>query len=258
MPPLPPEDIFGNTKKLHFVLDALSRRRTKLGRRLRVLDFGCGNAEAAGQYLIAQDIDYVGVDFHAPSLDHARTRFGGPTARFYQSVPADETFDAIVYADVLEHLPDPLAVLRDHVRQLAPDGIVVGSVPNGYGPCEIEKYVDRMLGLYRIARGVARSSRRLLGKSQALRESYPPYNVESGHLIFFTQRSLRAMVDSASLEIERFAHGGFVGADLTGSTIFSFKSFIKFNVAVADRLPSWMVSTWYFVLTHARASVRDR
>jgi 2-polyprenyl-3-methyl-5-hydroxy-6-metoxy-1,4-benzoquinol methylase len=41
-----------------------------------------------------------------------------------------ESFDCIVYADVLEHLTDPLLVLRRHATALQDNGTVVVSVPN--------------------------------------------------------------------------------------------------------------------------------
>lgn len=44
--------------------------------------------------------------------------------------PSLAEYDAIVYGDVVEHLSDPLRVLRDLNRYLAPDGVVVVSVPN--------------------------------------------------------------------------------------------------------------------------------
>ena len=56
------------------------------------------------------------------------------------------------------------------------------------------------------------------------------------------------MAADAALRIVRFAHGGFIGADLTGSTIFASQGFVDWNIRAADRLPSWAVSTWYFVL----------
>lgn len=43
---------------------------------------------------------------------------------------ASEFFDCLIYADVLEHLPDPVAVLRRHVEGLQNNGTVIISVPN--------------------------------------------------------------------------------------------------------------------------------
>ena len=42
----------------------------------------------------------------------------------------DESFDVITFGDVLEHLGDPLAVLRTAVRKLKRSGFVVTSLPN--------------------------------------------------------------------------------------------------------------------------------
>jgi SAM-dependent methyltransferase len=246
-PPLPPEDIFGNTKKLRFILRTIEERRAKIGRDVVVLDFGCGNAAAVGQYLIGEGIRYVGVDFHSPSLSYAREHFGGANAEFRETVPTDTRFDVVVYADVLEHVPDPLGIVTEHARVLAPDGIMIGSVPNGYGPCEAEKFIDRHLRLYKMLRFVKRAAWRLAG-SDPKDSTTIPYNHESGHIIFFTMRSLKRMATDAGMRIVRFAHGGFVGADLTGSTIFASRGFIDWNIRAADRLPSWLVSTWYFVL----------
>lgn len=246
-PPLPPEDIFGNTKKLRFILRTIEEHRDRLGRDVAVLDFGCGNAAAVGQYLIGEGIRYVGVDFHEPSLSYARRHFGGANAEFREMVPTNMRFDVVVYADVLEHVPDPLAVVTEHARVLAPDGIVIGSVPNGYGPCETEKFIDRHLRLYKMLRFAKRTAMRLAGRAPK-DSAVIPYNHESGHIVFFTLRSLKRMASDAGFRIASFAHGGFVGADLTGSTIFANRSFIHWNIRAADRLPSWLVSTWYFVL----------
>jgi 2-polyprenyl-3-methyl-5-hydroxy-6-metoxy-1,4-benzoquinol methylase len=43
---------------------------------------------------------------------------------------ADESFDAVVFGDVLEHLRDPLSALRAAVRKMKPSGVVVTSIPN--------------------------------------------------------------------------------------------------------------------------------
>lgn len=248
---LPDEDIFGNTKKIRFVLDALDGHATRLGRPPVVLDFGCGNAIAAGQHIADGVRRYYGVDIHEPSLEHARSICTRDNTRFGSEVPHHVVFDALVYADVIEHLDDPYELLSAHVRSLSPDGILIGSVPNGFGPCEIEKWVTRKLHLFDIARGTYRTGRKLLGYPTEAKQ-YASYNHESGHVQFFTLKSLQALADRLGLYIRRFAHGGFVGADLTGSTIFASRRFVEWNIKIADSLPSTVVSTWYFEMARAR------
>lgn len=41
-----------------------------------------------------------------------------------------EPYDYIIYADILEHLPDPVSVLKRHVQSLKAGGTVYVSVPN--------------------------------------------------------------------------------------------------------------------------------
>ncbi len=249
-PPLPAEDIFGNAKKIRFILPILTRLRQKLGRDISILDFGCGNALGVGQYLVGEGIRYVGVDFHEPSLAFARGNFGGPHAEFLDAVPKDRVFDVIIFADVIEHVSDPLSLVRAYAPQLSPDGIMIWSVPNGYGPCELEKKVDQTLRLYQMLRFVKRSVLCLIGRS--IPPPPPvPYNNDCGHVVFFTMGMLRRLAADAGLKIVQIGHGGFVGADLTGNTIFTSRRFIEWNIRAADKLPSWMVSNWYLVLEKA-------
>jgi 2-polyprenyl-3-methyl-5-hydroxy-6-metoxy-1,4-benzoquinol methylase len=87
----------------------------------------------------------------------------------------DERFDAIVAADVLEHLVDPLAVLRRLEPFLADDGAFVLSIPN-----------------------VAHGSVRL-----ALLDGRFDYQdiglLDRTHKTFFTRQSLEEMLDAAEL-----------------------------------------------------------
>lgn len=243
--PLPPENAYGHTKKLRFILDALDRQRARKGGPLRVLDFGCGNGAAVTQYLAAPDIDLHGVDIHLPSLNYARNHFGSDGVHFHDAVPPNVIYDAIVYADVLEHLDAPADILRAHVQQLAPGGVIVGAIPNGYGPFEIEHKLERAFRLQRLAAALGRVRRRLRGSGPA--ESGPapiPYNHESGHVTFFTRSQLARTLAAADLTMKQFAHGSlFCGP---WSTPFVSKGLAGANVRAADRLPYWLVSVWYF------------
>ncbi|PYM20941.1 MAG: hypothetical protein DMD81_01065 [Candidatus Rokuibacteriota bacterium] len=102
-------------------------------------------------------------------------------ANLDREVPVLETqFDAIVYGDVLEHLSDPLRVLTELNRLLAPGGFVVISMPN-------------------VAHFVIRLSL-LIGRFDYIDRGI----LDHTHLRFFTERSVRALVANAGLRVELF------------------------------------------------------
>ena len=103
------------------------------------------------------------------------------TANLDREIPEGEgPFDVIVYGDVLEHLVDPLRVLVELDRSLAPTGFVIISVPN------IAHLWIRLLLLF--------------GRFEYLDRVI----LDQSHLRFFTERSLRAMLANAGLSIVRF------------------------------------------------------
>lgn len=253
-PVLPEENVYGHTKKLRFILGTIAALKERLGRPPRVLDFGCGNGEAVSRFIIAAECEYCGVDSHLPSLEHARRRFGGPTAQFITEIPPNATFDVLVYSDFLEHILNPAEILTAHTRLLAPGGLVVGSVPNGYGPYEIEQRIDRWLQLSRIIGIVLRWRRRLL--LRATRHSNdPPYNQQSGHVYFFTCASLAACAATAGLRIVKWQNGALLGANLSGLVVGRSRHLREWNIRIADFMPAWAVSTWYFVLERANTAL---
>ena len=98
----------------------------------RVLDVGCRSGALSRAYLRGNDV--VGIDVDRWALDEA-TRLGIEThwADAEQGLPfEDETFDAVVAGELLEHLRDPRRLVAGARRVLRPGGTLVGSVPNAY------------------------------------------------------------------------------------------------------------------------------
>ena len=252
-PELPPEDVYATAKKIRFVRNRLARLREALGRPLRILDFGCGNAVQMGQYLINGTDLYVGVDMHEPSLAYARAHFGGMAARFVARAPEESRFDVLIVSEVLEHLDDPGAELGALVlKHLESDGVVLGSVPNGYGLTEIEKYIDKKLRLYRGLRACVHQVRRCTSHGEPQKATELPYNHDSGHVQFFTRSKLRMVAATAGLELVELRKGTVLGADLSGVTLLRPQFMIQFNTWVADYVPYWAAATWFFRLERAR------
>lgn len=100
---------------------------------VRVLDVGCSTGNFAHMLQEQRGCEVAGIDLSEADIAEARTKFD----RAYVLDVADSTaaellgqFDVIIFADVLEHLTDPRAVLRSLGPLLAPGGRVVYSIPN--------------------------------------------------------------------------------------------------------------------------------
>jgi glycosyltransferase involved in cell wall biosynthesis len=96
----------------------------------RILDVGCGAGYLA-QALRAAGHTVTGVDVHeAEGVTDRTDHF--VRADLASGIPDDvgNSFDVVIGADVIEHVPDSLALLRQITDRARPDGRVIISVPN--------------------------------------------------------------------------------------------------------------------------------
>ena len=153
----------------------LLERETKS---LKILDVGTASGYL-GKILKERGHYVAGIEYDAGTAEKAK--------QFYDSFqvgdietfkfPYQREFDYILYADVLEHLRDPAAVLRTCIPALKDSGKIIISVPN-------------------VANLVIRLSL-LLGHFDYTDRGI----LDRTHLRFFTLKSLRKMMSEVSCEV---------------------------------------------------------
>ena len=106
-----------------------------------VLDAGAGQGTFS-QLLHEHGFEVTSTDASAAAVEVLRRRLAGPVLQAdVADLPfTDETFDAAVLGEVLEHLADDRAALREVARVLRPGGVLAVSVPANparFGPSDV-------------------------------------------------------------------------------------------------------------------------
>jgi 2-polyprenyl-3-methyl-5-hydroxy-6-metoxy-1,4-benzoquinol methylase len=149
---------------------------------IRFLDIGCGEGTLGQQVRHLFD-EIHGVDISGTALDLARTR--GITAHRVnlntEPLPYEQGFfSAVASLDVIEHVFDPVRLVREIRRVLSPGGYAIVSTPN------IRK-IQRILTLIR---------------GHFPRTSYDPVGFDGGHLHYFTSHDLANLLTHQGFTIE--------------------------------------------------------
>ncbi len=173
-------------------LETVSFAQLKLRPGDRVLDLGCGEGRHAITAYTNERVHVVALDLSSEDLAVARERFrdfeiaddGERSLSFLRgsglALPfADASFDKVICAEVLEHIPDYQAVVREIQRVLKPGGALAVSVPRFWPEWLCWKLSDAY------------------------------HQVEGGHVRIFKTRELQHALEGASMHRYgwHWAHG---------------------------------------------------
>ncbi len=146
-----------------------------------ILDVGCASGALGAELRAAGARHVAGVEQAPGPAAHARQRLDRVVEGDLLSVElpfAEGEFDHVIFADVLEHLPDPARAIDRYLPFLAPSGSVVVSVPN--------------MRFYSV-----------LVRLMLDRWAYTDHGIrDRTHLRIFTRRSLEQLLESSGLRID--------------------------------------------------------
>lgn len=240
------ENLWGYAKRLRFVRGSIAQRFPELrSSTISVLDIGCGNGSELALPLARDGFQLTGIDTDRASIDRAREFARDfPNAKFHCSTLDEFTntahFDVVILSEVLEHLEQPDELLKAAAQRLKSAGVLLVTVPNGYGEFEWDSWVFRELRLQKVVDAIYGPSD-IVGATD---------NHASGHIQFFTRARLDEMFASAGLVLVREGSGSLACGPLAGHTVGRSARFIEWNARITDRLSPRWASSWYFALTY--------
>jgi methionine biosynthesis protein MetW len=159
----------------------------------RILDVGCHTGILGEALRIRKQCIVTGIDNDANALEMARHRLNavlrvdleepGWTNKLIQS--GETGFDVLLFGDVIEHTRDPLNILKEARKLLAPNGQAIVSLPN--------------IANLRIRLGL------LQGKFDYADSGI----LDKTHIRFFTLKSARELVHEAGYHIVNETYSGY-------------------------------------------------
>jgi SAM-dependent methyltransferase len=99
---------------------------------LRILDVGCASGDL-GLKMKRAGREIIGIEYEQAQGNAAQAKLDKVIIGDAEGIALPYKpgyFDCILFADVLEHLRDPLALLKKFRLALADQGVVVASIPN--------------------------------------------------------------------------------------------------------------------------------
>ncbi|MGW7298293.1 methyltransferase domain-containing protein [Streptomyces sp. NPDC054829] len=167
-----------------------------------ILDIGCGDGSAAAVAApLLKGHRIIGVDWSQDALRRARTRLALTPVRGELTgggLPfKDESADAVLFSEVVEHLVDPDAALDEIRRVLRPGGHLMLSTPN------LAAWYNRALLLAGVQPVFSEVSLRAIHGR--------PGKEVVGHLRLYTARALKEFVAASGFEVVRLAGAPFHG-----------------------------------------------
>jgi 2-polyprenyl-3-methyl-5-hydroxy-6-metoxy-1,4-benzoquinol methylase len=99
----------------------------------RILEVGCGEGRFLRQLIIRQKAEIWGVEVDIDSAKIAKDVVDkiiiNDITKVMNELP-DNYFDCVIFNDVLEHLVDPYAILKNISYKIESNGVIVSSLPN--------------------------------------------------------------------------------------------------------------------------------
>ena len=230
-------------KRLHFIVNSVQKLDNKAA---KILDIGCGNGNIS-LALGALGFEVLGIDIDPKSIQLAASRNSFPNVSFQvlaaDSIALEGVYDAIICSEVLEHLAEPELLSNNIYRILRPGGVLVATVPNGFGPRELlitrpmqfltKKGWDKPIVLLK----------KLLGYNAITIQSS---NEDLTHLQFFNINGFNSMLIGCGFKRISFKNSDFLGRIFPLSLLTRrFALLQKMDCALADFLPHQLSSGFY-------------
>lgn len=235
------ENIYGHLKRLVWITSHIDQREV-------IVELGCGTG-----YMISLPLAKMSYCVYGLDLDKDSIAFGQELFRREGLDPkrliADDigklsiTPDVIIASEVLEHLHDAelTTTLRTVRQKLRQGGLLLVTVPNGYGWFEMESFVwfktgiGKFLEVSKLAGLVSRLKCLIFGAD--IEPLYPSTFSNSYHVQHFTYNSIRQLLENNGFEVMGSTGSVLFAGPFSNLLFTGIKPIMKINCILGQWFP---------------------
>jgi 2-polyprenyl-3-methyl-5-hydroxy-6-metoxy-1,4-benzoquinol methylase len=236
---LPKENVYGHVNRLTWIMKYLNKDDA-------IMEFGCGTGYMITYPLRCFGYNIEGFDLDAKSIKYGVRAFSGNDNLFLHATDIKDVkkkYDVAIASEVFEHMhTDILDPVIDIIRtRLNPRGILLVTVPNGYGWYELESFLwnklgwGRLLEQLRLISAVEKFKQLFFG--EYIDALHPSTLSTSRHVQRFTLHSIQNRLTERGFEIVE-AKGAVLFCGPFSNALFTgIKPIMRLNTWLGSKMP---------------------
>ena len=224
---------YSKLKWLDWIVSSVEHHRgNREAGSLNILDIGCGRGNIS---LPLASLGYRvhGIDIDPDEISCVAARNKFPNASFEagdaEKIDFETQWDIVICSAIFEHLFSPENLFRKLPEIVQRDGIILITVPNGYGPYELFDELPM--------RVLAKVYHKFLGRRDI---SASPHV----HKHNFTFKAFTALMNGSGIYVEKVRHSHFLSF---WPVLRRINFLARIDGKLADLLPHPFVSGWLFL-----------
>ena len=244
------ENIYGHRNRLDWIRNHILKEQ-------KGLEFGCGTGVMITAILLQDSFNVEGIDLDEDSIKLGKNIYQENGLDVSNLICNDiknlsnESYDYIIASEVFEHIPNPiLEEVIDLVKQkIKPNGLLLVTVPNGYGWFEFEDFiwkklkVGNVLQFFKINSVISKVKQIFIGNYIDCK--YPSSIADSPHVQRFTLNSIIKIVGDENFSILDFRGSTMFAGPFSNMLFTGFKNLMNFNIYLGAKFPK--VSSGFYI-----------
>ncbi len=232
-------------ERIDFVFPLIKRYKNP-----KIIDLGCGTGLISKEIYEKLDINVTGLDLDKKSVEIAKKNCPQNTY-LLKDISELKGFkaDIVICSEVLEHLEDPLSLLKKIKPALSKNGISIITVPNGYGVWEIfqNQPLEAIRGFIKNKPKIKKIYYKIRNKLGLKAKDSVNEGQGSKHLQRFTLKKFKKLCKMAGLKIKEEKNISLFSR-LIPFMILRNRVFYKIDQKLCEIVPMPLGSGWGFVL----------